>query len=65
MYEGDDRSLGHTRSFNFLLKAKLDPEFYRKLKVVLYDIQTAREVNDVYARTAPSAAKRTDGGDLF
>lgn len=42
VYEGDDRALGHTRSFNFLLKAKLDSEFYRKLKLTLYDVQTAR-----------------------
>jgi hypothetical protein len=40
-YETNRREFGQTRVFRFELKRALDPEFYRRLKLRLYDLQSA------------------------
>jgi hypothetical protein len=39
VYENNRREFSRTRTYNFALKAPLDPETYRKLKLKLYDLE--------------------------
>jgi len=41
VYENNRLDFSRTRIFNFALKAPLDPEIYRRLKLRLYDLETA------------------------
>ncbi len=40
VYEKNRREFSHTRIYQFDLKEKLDPKFYRELKLRLYQLQT-------------------------
>jgi hypothetical protein len=43
-YENNRREFSRTASYKFDLKEKLDPEFYRELKLKLYGLETNNEV---------------------
>ncbi|MEO8129159.1 MAG: hypothetical protein ABJF23_06600 [Bryobacteraceae bacterium] len=43
-YENNRREFSRTATYKFDLKEKLDPEFYRKLKLKLYGLETNNEV---------------------
>ena len=43
-YENNRREFSRTATYKFDLKEKLDPEFYRELKLKLYGLETNNEV---------------------
>jgi len=44
-YENNRREFSRTATYKFDLKQKLDPEFYRKLKLRLYGLESNNEVS--------------------
>ena len=42
IYEDNRREFGRTRIYKFTLKEPLDPEFYRRLKLKLYNLDASR-----------------------
>lgn len=44
VYESNRRDFGSTRVYRFQLKEPLDPEFYRQLKLRLYNIHADERV---------------------
>ena len=40
-YDNNRREFSHARAYHFQLKQPLDPDFYRKLKLKLYDLEAA------------------------
>ena len=43
-YDNNRREFSRTATYKFDLKEKLDPEFYRELKLKLYGLETNNEV---------------------